>query len=121
MRSSLCLITLALVGVALSVLPAAYFQYPANGEAPGWLGWWFVSLRYFAIPLCLVFLGFRGTRLVSWLRLGWGIWISLISLGVLINIQAVPLLRVAYGGIGVSAILVLGLALSVFAGIEAAR
>ncbi|MEZ4751779.1 MAG: hypothetical protein R3B54_14460 [Bdellovibrionota bacterium] len=75
---------------------------------------WLSSMRLIAFPVSLLLLGFTRSGVIRFLHLGWGLWLSLLTLGVLIQREPLTPYLTPYGLTAIVLVLVCGLGLTLF-------
>lgn len=84
MRLFLCLFCLTAAGVALLATPEPWLKL-APSSASGALHYWHSSLAAFAVPLSLFLLLMTRRNLIALACLGWGLWLTVLSLLLLLQ------------------------------------
>ena len=120
MRSFSVLIMLLGAGISFLILPEAWLGLPHQTHSRlGWL--WIQSLELLAVPLCLLFLAFSKSTLIRISRLLWGIWMTLISGAVLLNLTEIAPEVTLWGTVHTGVTLITALSLTLFSTIELSK
>lgn len=109
------LLVLSLVGMSVLVLPYSVSGL-ALSETSGLPGLWWDSITLFAVPLSLIPISFLKYKLIRMVSIFWGVWLVVLSLSILFNLQVAPEITL-YGKALVGVGMLFALALVLFASI----
>ncbi|MCB0405225.1 MAG: hypothetical protein KDD51_10605 [Bdellovibrionales bacterium] len=113
MGSRFCLLILGALGATLLGWAEAGQHLRMENTWPLW-DVWLASLRLIAFPVSLLLLGFTGSGMVRFFQLGWGLWLSLLTLAVLFQREPLTPYLTPYGLTAIILVLVCGLGLVLF-------
>jgi len=115
MRLFLCLFLLLSAGIALLVLPDSIFGLPKADTTHWAIRSWRETVTLISVPAFLLIATLLRARFVALFAFGWGSWIALLSIWILLSFHEALVGATWYGVAFIVAVLVasLGTALSV--------
>ena len=113
MGSRFCLLILGALGATLLGWPEANIHLRMDSTWPLW-DLWLASMKLIAFPVSLLLLGFTRSGVVRFFQLGWRLWLSLLTLGVLFQREPLTPYLSPYGLTAIILVLVCGLGLTLF-------
>lgn len=113
MGSRFCLLLLCAAGGGLLAFPQAGLHLRLENTWPI-LDLWLQAVRLVAVPVSLLLLGFTRSGVVRFFQLGWGVWLSLLSLGLLFQNETLSPFHSPIGLAAILLVLVTALGLTLF-------